>query len=115
MPVTIHSARGVIIGKKGADIEKLKQRVGKMTDSEVVLNIVEVRKPEIDGNWLPKASRNGERVGFRRAMKRAVQSAMRLGAWAFVLIAVAVSANTEYPYRMVSRGPCAAAHAARRY
>ncbi|MDP6223091.1 MAG: 30S ribosomal protein S3, partial [Candidatus Micropelagos thuwalensis] len=47
--VTIHSARpGVIIGKKGADIEKLRRRISKITDSEVLLNIVEVRKPEID-------------------------------------------------------------------
>ena len=81
--VTIHSARpGVIIGKKGADIEKLKQRIGKMTDSEVVLNIVEVRKPEVDAQLVAEsiAQQLERRVGFRRAMKRAVQSAMRLGA-----------------------------------
>ena len=81
--VAIHSARpGVIIGKKGADIEKLKQRIGKMTDSEVVLNIVEVRKPEIDAQLVAEsvAQQLERRVGFRRAMKRAVQSAMRLGA-----------------------------------
>ena len=81
--VTIHSARpGVIIGKKGADIEKLKQRIGKITDSEVVLNIVEVRKPEIDAQLVAEsvAQQLERRVGFRRAMKRAVQSAMRLGA-----------------------------------
>ena len=81
--VTIHSARpGVIIGKKGADIEKLKQRIAGMTDSEVVLNIVEVRKPEIDAQLVAEsvAQQLERRVGFRRAMKRAVQSAMRLGA-----------------------------------
>ena len=81
--VTIHSARpGVIIGKKGADIEKLKQRIGKMTDSEVMLNIVEVRKPEIDAQLVAEsvAQQLERRVGFRRAMKRAVQAAMRLGA-----------------------------------
>jgi small subunit ribosomal protein S3 len=81
--VTIHSARpGVIIGKKGADIEKLKQRIGTMTNSEVVLNIVEVRKPEIDAQLVAEsvAQQLERRVGFRRAMKRAVQSAMRLGA-----------------------------------
>jgi len=81
--VTIHSARpGVIIGKKGADIEKLKNRIGKMTDSEVHLNIVEVRKPEIDAQLVAEsvAQQLERRVGFRRAMKRAVQSAMRLGA-----------------------------------
>ena len=81
--VTIHSARpGVIIGKKGADIDKLKSRIGKMTDSEVHLNIVEVRKPEIDAQLVAEgvAQQLERRVGFRRAMKRAVQSAMRLGA-----------------------------------
>ncbi len=81
--VTIHSARpGVIIGKKGADIEKLKSRIGKMTDSELHLNIVEVRKPEIDAQLVAEsiAQQLERRVGFRRAMKRAVQSAMRLGA-----------------------------------
>ncbi len=81
--VTIHSARpGVIIGKKGADIEKLKQRIAAMTNSEVVLNIVEVRKPEIDAQLVAEsvAQQLERRVGFRRAMKRAVQSAMRLGA-----------------------------------
>ena len=81
--VTIHSARpGVIIGKKGADIEKLKSRIAKMTDSEVHVNIVEVRKPEIDAQLVAEsvAQQLERRVGFRRAMKRAVQSAMRLGA-----------------------------------
>ena len=81
--VTIHSARpGVIIGKKGADIEKLKIKIAKMTSSEVVVNIVEVRKPEVDAQLVAEsiAQQLERRVGFRRAMKRAVQSAMRLGA-----------------------------------
>jgi small subunit ribosomal protein S3 len=81
--VTIHSARpGVIIGKKGADIEKLKTKIAKMTSSEVVVNIVEVRKPEVDAPLVAEsiAQQLERRVGFRRAMKRAVQSAMRLGA-----------------------------------
>jgi small subunit ribosomal protein S3 len=81
--VTIHSARpGIVIGKKGADIEKLRKKVGAMTDSEVHLNIVEVRKPEIDANLVAAsiAQQLERRVAFRRAMKRAVQSAMRLGA-----------------------------------
>ena len=72
----------MIIGKKGADIEKLKSRIGKITDSELHLNIVEVRKPEIDAQLVAEsiAQQLERRVGFRRAMKRAVQSAMRLGA-----------------------------------
>ena len=81
--VTIHSARpGVIIGKKGADIERLKSKIASMTNSEVVVNIVEVRKPEVDAQLVAEsiAQQLERRVGFRRAMKRAVQSAMRLGA-----------------------------------
>ena len=81
--VTIHSARpGVIIGKKGADIERLKSKIASMTKSEVVVNIVEVRKPEVDAQLVAEsiAQQLERRVGFRRAMKRAVQSAMRLGA-----------------------------------
>ena len=81
--VTIHTARpGVVIGKKGADIEKLRADLAKMTGSEVSLNIVEIRKPEIDAKLIADniAQQLERRVAFRRAMKRAVQSAMRLGA-----------------------------------
>jgi len=81
--VTIHSARpGVVIGKKGADIEKLRKLIAKFTASEVHLNIVEVRKPETDATLIAAsiAQQLERRVAFRRAMKRSVQSAMRLGA-----------------------------------
>ncbi len=81
--VTIHSARpGVIIGKKGADIEALRQKLARMTDSELHLNIVEVRKPELDAQLVGEsiAQQLERRVSFRRAMKRAVQNAMRMGA-----------------------------------
>jgi len=81
--VTIHSARpGIIIGKKGADIEKLRRKLGEMTSSEVHININEVRKPEIDATIVAQAiaQQLERRVAFRRAMKRSVQSAMRLGA-----------------------------------
>jgi len=81
--ITIHTARpGVVIGKKGADIEKLRTDLGKMTGSDVHLNIVEIRKPEIDAKLVAEniAQQLQRRVAFRRAMKRAVQSAMRLGA-----------------------------------
>ena len=81
--VTIYSARpGVVIGKKGADIDKLRKVVSKMTDSEVVINIIEVRKPDIDAKLVAQgiADQLIRRVAFRRAMKRAVQSALRLGA-----------------------------------
>ena len=81
--VTIHSARpGVIIGKKGADIEKLRAELSKMTSAEVNLNIVEIRKPDVDAKLVAAgiADQLERRIGFRRAMKRAVQSALRAGA-----------------------------------
>ena len=81
--VTIHTARpGVIIGKKGADIEVLRKKLAAMTDSELHLNIVEVRKPELDAQLVAEsiAQQLERRVSFRRAMKRSVQNAMRMGA-----------------------------------
>ncbi|WP_019962370.1 30S ribosomal protein S3 [Woodsholea maritima] len=81
--VTIHTARpGVVIGKKGADIEKLRRKLTKFVDGEVFLNLVEVRKPEVDANLVAEsiAQQLERRVAFRRAMKRAMQSAMRMGA-----------------------------------
>jgi len=81
--ITIHTARpGVVIGKKGADIEKIKKDLNKFTRDEVHLNIVEIRKPEIDATLIAEsiAQQLERRIAFRRAMKRAVQSALRLGA-----------------------------------
>ncbi|MCB1506235.1 MAG: 30S ribosomal protein S3 [Hyphomicrobiaceae bacterium] len=81
--VTVHTARpGVLIGKKGADIEKLRSQLARLTDSEVHLNIVEVRKPEIDATLVAEgiAQQLERRVAFRRAMKRSVQTALRSGA-----------------------------------
>jgi small subunit ribosomal protein S3 len=81
--VSIYAARpGVIIGKKGADIEKLRAKLSKLTKSDVKLNIVEIRKPEIDAKLVAQgiADQLVRRVAFRRAMKRAVQAALRLGA-----------------------------------
>ena len=81
--ISIYAARpGVIIGKKGADIEKLRLTIGKMTPSAVSLNIVEIRKPEVDAMLVAQgiADQLERRIAFRRAMKRAVQSALRLGA-----------------------------------
>ena len=81
--VTVHTARpGVIIGKKGADIEKLRKDLSDRAGSDVALNIVEIRKPEIDAQLVAEgvAQQLERRVAFRRAMKRAVQSALRLGA-----------------------------------
>ncbi|MDP6066031.1 MAG: 30S ribosomal protein S3 [Alphaproteobacteria bacterium] len=81
--ITIHSGRpGVVIGRKGADIERLRTSLNEMTGSEVHLSIMEIRKPEIDATLVAEniCQQLERRVAFRRAMKRAVQSAMRLGA-----------------------------------
>lgn len=81
--VSIHTARpGIVIGKKGADIDKVKKDVQKFTKDEVHINIIEVRKPELDSTLIAEgvAQQLERRVAFRRAMKRAVQSALRMGA-----------------------------------
>lgn len=81
--ISIYAGRpGLIIGKKGQDIENLRKELAKRVGIEVSLNIIEVRKPEIDAKLIAEsiAQQLERRVAFRRAMKRAVQSAMRLGA-----------------------------------
>tara|TARA_E500000178_G_C17036967_1_gene763992 strand:+ start:3246 stop:3923 length:678 start_codon:yes stop_codon:yes gene_type:complete len=81
--LSIYSSRpGIIIGKKGADIETLKKNLSKMSNLEVFLDIKEVRKPEVEAKLVAEniASQLEKRISFRRAMKKAVQSAMRLGA-----------------------------------
>ncbi len=81
--LSIYSSRpGIIIGKKGADIETLKNDLSKMSNLEVFLDIKEVRKPEVEAKLVAEniAAQLEKRISFRRAMKKAVQSAMRLGA-----------------------------------
>ena len=81
--IILYTSRpGVIIGKKGSDIEKLKKEVSKLVSGDVSINIVEIKKPELDSQLVADniAQQLEKRVAFRRAMKRAVQSAMRLGA-----------------------------------
>ena len=81
--ITIHTARpGVVIGKKGSDIEKIKGKISKITDSEVSVNIKEIKKPELNAYLVAEniAQQLVKRVSYRRAMKRAMQSALRLGA-----------------------------------
>ena len=81
--VTIYSARpGILIGKKGSDIELIKTKIQKITNTEVAINILEVRKPEIDATLVAEsiAQQLERRVAFRRAMKRSVQTALRMGA-----------------------------------
>jgi len=81
--VNVFTARpGIVIGKRGAGVDELKKQVEKLTKGEVYLNIQEVRKAELDATLVAEnvAAQLERRVAFRRAMKRAVQSAMRLGA-----------------------------------
>lgn len=81
--LSIFTARpGVLIGKKGADIDKLRSTLSRIAKTEVTINIVEIRKPELDAKLIADgiAQQIERRVSFRRAMKRAMQSAMRLGA-----------------------------------
>ncbi len=117
--VTIHAARpGVIIGKKGADIEGLRKKLSAFTKSELHLNIVEVRKPEIDAQLVAEsiAQQMERRVSFRRAMKRGVQNAMRMGALGIrVNVAGRPGRRRNRPDRVVPRRPRAAAHPARRH
>lgn len=80
--VTLHTARpGVVIGKKGNDIDKLRSDLSKLAGSEVALNIVEVRKPDVDAVLVAEAiaAQLEKRVSFRRAVKRAMQSTLRAG------------------------------------
>ncbi len=81
--VTIYTARpGVIIGKKGGDIEKLRQKLTKLIDEEVSLNVHEIKKPDLDAVFVAQniAQQLERRVAFRRVMKRAVQNTLRMGA-----------------------------------
>ena len=81
--ITIHTARpGIVIGKKGEDVERLRRSVSQMMGVPVSINIEEIRKPELDATLVAEnvAQQLERRIMFRRAMKRAVQNAMRLGA-----------------------------------
>tara|TARA_Y100000590_G_scaffold457106_1_gene609014 strand:- start:171 stop:857 length:687 start_codon:yes stop_codon:yes gene_type:complete len=81
--VFIHTSRpGFVIGKKGSDIEKIKGKIAKITDSEVSVNIKEIKKPELNAYLVAEniSQQLVKRIAYRRAMKRAMQSAMRLGA-----------------------------------
>ena len=81
--INIHAARpGIIIGKKGAEVEALRREIKKMTEKDIFINIVEVRKPEIEAQLVAEniAGQLERRVAFRRALKRSVSSALRFGA-----------------------------------
>lgn len=81
--INIHTARpGLIIGKKGSEVEIIKKELAKLTDKEVFLNIMEVRKPEMDAQLVAEnvALQLERRIAFRRAMKKSVTSALKFGA-----------------------------------
>jgi small subunit ribosomal protein S3 len=81
--VTVHTARpGVVIGKRGSEVDKLRDELGSVTKSEVSVNVEEIKRPEIDARLVAEnvAHQIRNRISFRRAMKRAVQAAMRSGA-----------------------------------
>jgi small subunit ribosomal protein S3 len=81
--INIHTARpGIVIGKKGAEIEKLKQELARLTNKETFINIHEVRRPDLDAQLVGEsvALQLERRVAFRRAMKEALARAMRMGA-----------------------------------
>ena len=81
--INIYTARpGIVIGKKGAEIEKLKQEIGRLTDREAYINIIEVRRPDLDAQLVGEnvALQLERRVAFRRAMKESVSRALRMGA-----------------------------------
>ena len=81
--VTIHTSRpGFVIGKKGSDIEKIKKNISKLSNHEITLNIKEIKKPELNSYLVAEnvSQQLIKRISFRRAMKRAIQSALRLGA-----------------------------------
>ena len=81
--VSIYTSRpGFVIGKKGSDIDKIKNKISKITDSEVFVNIKEIKKPELNAYLVAEniAQQLVKRISYRRAMKRAMQSCLRLGA-----------------------------------
>jgi small subunit ribosomal protein S3 len=117
--ITIHTARpGIVIGKKGEDVDKLRKVLAEKMGVPVHINIEEIRKPDLDARLVAQnvAQQLERRVMFRRAMKRVVQNAMRQGARGHQ------GAGQRSPrwcrdraHRVVSRGARAPAHAARRY
>ncbi len=83
LKIDIHTSRpGIVIGRKGAEVEKLKQEIQRQTSREVFINIQEIQKPELDAQLIAEsvALQLEKRVAFRRAMRKAVESALRFGA-----------------------------------
>ena len=119
LQIDIYTSRpGIIIGRKGTEIEKLKADIQKRTNREVYINIQEIHRPELDSQLVAEsiAMQLEKRIAFRRAMRKSVESALRFGAKG---IKVRVSGPTERcgdrAVGMVSAGAAAPAYAARRH
>ena len=116
--VTIHTGRpGVVIGKKGAEVDKLRDELAQLTGKEVGINVEEIKRPELDSQLVADniANQLSQRISFRRAMKRAVQSAMRMGAGDQGEGRWPSGRRGDRARRGLPRGAGAAAHAARRH
>jgi len=112
--VTVHTGRpGVVIGKRGAEVDKLRDELAQLTGKEAAINVEEIKRPELSAQLVAEniAHQLEQRISFRRAMKRAVQSSMRMGAQG---IRVRTSGRRDRADRGVPRGPRAAPHPARR-
>ena len=117
--VTLHTGRpGVVIGKKGAEVDKLRDELAHLTGKEVGINVEEIKRPELEAQLVADniASQLAQRISFRRAMKRAVQSAMRMGAQGIKIKCGGRLGGAEIArVEGLSRRPRAAAHASRRH
>ena len=105
LKIDIHTSRpGIIIGRKGAEVDKLKEEVKRRTNREVFINIQEIQKPELDAQLIAEsvAMQLEKRVAFRRAMRKAVESALRFGARLIrpllVVISLSLTARLLWSY-----------------
>lgn len=119
LKVTIYTAKpGVVIGKGGAAIDELKQEIQNLTSAKVILNILEVRRPECDAQLVAEnvAQQLENRVSFRRAMKQAMGRSMKAGAKGIkIMVAGRVGGARKLPFRALYRRQYSAVHSARKY
>ncbi len=117
--VDIHTARpGIVIGRRGAEADRIRGELEKLTGKQVQLNILEVKNPEIDAQLVAQgvAEQLSGRVAFRRAMRKAIQTSMRSGAKGVrIQCSGRLGRRGDVPLRVLPRGPGPAAHAARRH
>ena len=114
--VTVHTGRpGVVIGKRGAEVDKLRDELAQLTGKDAAINVEEIKRPEVASQLVADniAHQLVQRISFRRAMKRAVQSAMRMGAQGIRIRVLGPAGRVgNRPDRGLPRGPGAAPHAA---